>query len=142
MLLKKIERQCKRAIGFLLAGESRHFGLHPAIFHRYVQHERPVQVFNFANIVLDVSAVIRDRAVDIGSTAHQVTQLAAKAVAAGGAQAPAGSFDKISSRSNQKSPRSADAERGRSYSSELRLSISLIAGALTENVKALAPPAI
>ena len=46
-----------------------------------MQDEGAVQVFGFADIVLDVSAVISDRAVDIRSAAHQETQFAAEAVA-------------------------------------------------------------
>ena len=56
-------------------------GLHPAVLHRHVQHERPVEVLHLLDAVLDVGAVIRDRAVDVGAAAHQVAELAAEAVA-------------------------------------------------------------
>src|SRR5229473_3364414 len=55
--------------------------LHPAVLHRHVQHERPVQVLGFADAVLDVGAVVGDGTVDVGTAAHQVTELAAEAVA-------------------------------------------------------------
>ena len=55
--------------------------LHPAVLHRHVQHERPVQVLRLADAVLDIGAVIGDRAVDVGAAAHQVAELAAEAVA-------------------------------------------------------------
>ena len=57
------------------------FRLHPAILHRHVQHEGPMQVLRLADVVLDVGAVIGDRAIDVGAAAHQVAELAAEAVA-------------------------------------------------------------
>src|SRR5258706_1632949 len=58
-----------------------HLGLHPAVLHRHVQHERPVQVLRLANAVLDIGAVIGHRAVDVGAAAHEVAELAPEAVA-------------------------------------------------------------
>ena len=55
--------------------------LHPAVLHRHVQHEWPVQILHLADVVLDIGAVIGNRAIDVGATAHQVAQLAAQAVA-------------------------------------------------------------
>ena len=40
----------------------------------------PVQIARFADVVLDVGAVVRDRAIDIGAAAHEIAQLAAEAV--------------------------------------------------------------
>src|SRR6476620_1380522 len=56
-------------------------GLHPAILHRHVQHEWPVQILHLANVVLDIGAVISNRAIDVAATAQQVAKLAAEAVA-------------------------------------------------------------
>ena len=56
-------------------------GLHPAVLHRHVQHERAVQVLRLDDAVLDVGAVIGHGAVDVGAAAHQVAELAAEAVA-------------------------------------------------------------
>ena len=58
-----------------------HLGLHPAILHRHVQHERPMEVLRFLDPVLDVRAVVGDRAIDVRAAAHQVAELAAEAVA-------------------------------------------------------------
>ena len=58
-----------------------HLGLHPAILHGHVQHERPVQVLRLLDAVLDIGAVVGDRAVDVGAAAHQVAELAAETVA-------------------------------------------------------------
>ena len=54
--------------------------LDPFVIQRHVQHERPVQVRGFADVVFDIGAVIGDRAVDIGTAAQHVTKLAAEAV--------------------------------------------------------------
>ena len=56
-------------------------GLHPAVLHRHVQHERPMEVLHLADAVLDIGAVVGDRAIDVGAAAHQVAELAAEAVA-------------------------------------------------------------
>src|SRR6185437_9418177 len=56
-------------------------GLHPAVAHRHVQHEGPMQVRHLANIVLDIGAVIGDGAIDVAAAAHEIAELAAKAVA-------------------------------------------------------------
>ena len=56
-------------------------GLHPAILHRHVQHEWPVQILHLANVVLDIGAVIGNRAIDLAATAQQVAKFAAEAVA-------------------------------------------------------------
>src|SRR5712692_6053759 len=58
-----------------------HFRLHPAVFHRHVQHEGPVQALRFADVVLDVGAVVGHRAIDVGAAAHEIAELAAEAVA-------------------------------------------------------------
>src|ERR1051326_4720499 len=58
-----------------------HLGLHPAVLHRHVQHERAVQVLRLLDAVLDIRAIVGDRAVDLGAAAHQVAELAAQAVA-------------------------------------------------------------
>ena len=55
-------------------------GLHPAILHRHVQHEWPVQVLHLLDVVLDVGAIVRDRAIDVGAAAHQIAELAAQAI--------------------------------------------------------------
>jgi len=98
--VEKLEREGKRSIGFRFAvgappearkgvvririfvdrnqGIGRQaaleqfidLGLHPAVLHRHVQDEGTMQVLRLANIVLDISAVICDRAVDVGATAH------------------------------------------------------------------------
>ena len=111
VLVEEIERQRQRAVGFRLAvglaAEAREgvvgagifvdrhqrigrqpplqqlvdLRLHPAVLHRHVQHERPVQVLRLADVVLDIGAVIGDRAIDVGAAAHQVAELAAEAVA-------------------------------------------------------------
>src|SRR5215211_3516488 len=58
-----------------------HLGLDPAVAQRHVQHERPMQIGCLANVMLDIGAVIGDRAVDVGAAAHQVAELAAEAIA-------------------------------------------------------------
>src|SRR6266446_10891748 len=57
-----------------------HFGLHPAVLHRHVQHEGPVQVLRLADVVLYIRTVIGDRTVDVGAAAHQIAQLAPQAI--------------------------------------------------------------
>ena len=46
-----------------------------------MQHERPMEVLGFANVVLDVSAVISDRTVDVSAAAHEIAELAAETIA-------------------------------------------------------------
>src|SRR4030095_13492186 len=45
-----------------------------------MEHERAVKIARFANMVLDVSAVIGDRAGDVRTTAHEIAKLAAQAI--------------------------------------------------------------
>src|SRR5258706_8644912 len=58
-----------------------HLGLHPAVLHRHVQHERPVQVLRLADVVLYICTVIGHGAVDVGAATQEVAELAAQAIA-------------------------------------------------------------
>jgi hypothetical protein len=47
-----------------------YFSLHPSVFHRHMQDERPMKIFRLADAVFNVGAVISDRTVDVGAAAH------------------------------------------------------------------------